>query len=905
MLINSVTLQNFKSYEQAQIQFQPGVNAIIGPNGAGKSSILEAIGFVLFNCRGSGYERRLREGTNRGHVLISLVSSLDEREYDVERVFSENATIRYRVCDPQLNQILAEGVEDVQTWIARHLKVEPGADLATLFENTIGVPQGTFTAPFLLTAAQRKGVFDPLLQVDEYQRASDKLLLTGRLLIKRVTDLQVEVAHLEGLLAELPRRQAEEQTIIQEINALQERSGAATLQVQALAKQLETLDRAEAQVRKCENANQNARLQLAGLFERLNSAQHLAEEAAQAQQQCAATKSDHEEFIRREAELRLLNAQRNERDALLQQLNRWNTDAARQTVRQQRLEGDLAAIREAVAKLIELGPQVEKQQSLELELRQAESQCESLIYAQRQQQTAARELAEAETRERQVSECLTAASQLEIQISATQLAIQQAQLALTSNVEARARNVADVSRLQTHTKVLAEATTARCPVCDLELTPEHRAELLERNRLEVVSLQQQARQLDEDNRQETRTLQTHTATLKKQQAELRDFPSPGDYTQAHTITTQRRENLHAAQVDVKAFEQSPERRRSLQAQILILGDPRRSYQLYEDQTKREGTVQAELQNVLQLQEQTSAETARLQAALERYADLDKTVRNNQQALDEFRPAHQRFLANEKTAAEYQPRRLQAERLTSEAANAQTIAQGLEHSLTLARAAYDATAHQRIRGEWLAAQNELASTQAQLGLKVERLDEVRQALSVLQNNQQMLAQKQIELTEYTRAQEMLDLIRAWLREAGPQVTRQLVARISHEASNIYSDIMDDHTGWLSWSTDYEVELEIKGARRGFRQLSGGEQMTAALALRLALLRLTSAIDIAFFDEPTAHLDPERRENLAEKITQVKGFSQIFVISHDDTFERTAQSYIRVIKDEHGSHWEGRQ
>ncbi len=35
--------------------------------------------------------------------------------------------------------------------------------------------------------------------------------------------------------------------------------------------------------------------------------------------------------------------------------------------------------------------------------------------------------------------------------------------------------------------------------------------------------------------------------------------------------------------------------------------------------------------------------------------------------------------------------------------------------------------------------------------------------------------------------------------------------------------------------------------------------------------------------------------AEKIMQVKGFSQLFVISHDDTFERAAQSYIRVVKE----------
>jgi exonuclease SbcC len=147
--------------------------------------------------------------------------------------------------------------------------------------------------------------------------------------------------------------------------------------------------------------------------------------------------------------------------------------------------------------------------------------------------------------------------------------------------------------------------------------------------------------------------------------------------------------------------------------------------------------------------------------------------------------------------------------------------------------------------------------------------------------------------------MVSEIRTLLRQAGPYVTRQLVYQISQEASAIYADIMDDHTGRLNWSEDYDLSLEIKGRVRGFRQFSGGEQMSAALALRLALLRQTSSIDVAFFDEPTAHLDVERRDGLAEKIMQVKGFSQVFVISHDDTFERTADNYIHIVKDGGGS------
>jgi exonuclease SbcC len=66
-------------------------------------------------------------------------------------------------------------------------------------------------------------------------------------------------------------------------------------------------------------------------------------------------------------------------------------------------------------------------------------------------------------------------------------------------------------------------------------------------------------------------------------------------------------------------------------------------------------------------------------------------------------------------------------------------------------------------------------------------------------------------------------------------------------------MQDHTARLRWTEDHEVVLNQDGRARTFPQLSGGEQMAAALAVRLGLLRQVSAINLAFFDEPTANLD----------------------------------------------------
>ena len=110
--------------------------------------------------------------------------------------------------------------------------------------------------------------------------------------------------------------------------------------------------------------------------------------------------------------------------------------------------------------------------------------------------------------------------------------------------------------------------------------------------------------------------------------------------------------------------------------------------------------------------------------------------------------------------------------------------------------------------------------------------------------------------------------------------------------MYREITGNAERTLKWSEDYGIDLEEGGYDRPFVSLSGGEQMAAALSVRLALLKQLSDIRIAFFDEPTTNMDAGRRENLAQQISQIKHFDQLFVISHDDTFEGYMDHEVRV-------------
>ena len=85
-----------------------------------------------------------------------------------------------------------------------------------------------------------------------------------------------------------------------------------------------------------------------------------------------------------------------------------------------------------------------------------------------------------------------------------------------------------------------------------------------------------------------------------------------------------------------------------------------------------------------------------------------------------------------------------------------------------------------------------------------------------------------------------------------------------------------------------------------QLSGGQIMSAVVALRLALLQTIGA-RIAFFDEPTSNLDADRRENLAhafraidigrEEVTE-HWYDQLFLISHDVAFTEVTDQIISL-------------
>lgn len=82
--IRRVWLKDFRSYEELELDFTPGLTALLGDNGNGKSNLLEAIGFLvsLKSFRGAPKEALVRAGVDVGFIRAELDD--DGREVLIE-----------------------------------------------------------------------------------------------------------------------------------------------------------------------------------------------------------------------------------------------------------------------------------------------------------------------------------------------------------------------------------------------------------------------------------------------------------------------------------------------------------------------------------------------------------------------------------------------------------------------------------------------------------------------------------------------------------------------------------------------------------------------------------------------------------------------------------------------------
>ena len=893
MLIHSLTLENVKSYTRETVEFSPGTNAIVGHNGSGKTTILEAIGFALFDHLPYSQVDFVRGGQRSARVTVDFLSDHDERTYRViRRCGSSND---YKVFDPELSIKLHEGKADVMQFLRQHLGIEPETDPADLFSNAVGVPQGSFTAAFLMRPSARKAVFDPLLKVAEYRRAFERLREPLRLLTQRQNEQAVEIGRLKEKLTRLPIAQAEASELTSRINNAETELRAAQTELATAEAACQAMEAKRARLHELQHRTQLQQLTVAAHERTLAAARQRLVESKEAVAITQANRAGHETHRAAEQAQRALNKRRSLQRQLQEERAVAQTRLTQAQTQEDTHRRALADIAEAEKTAAELADAAAEQEQLDADLRDAQRQADRLHDAIARMH---RDQASADTAQERLDRLRAEVAQgkkIEFSLAPLQASVEALQQKITEQETRK-------TQLQTERETIKEQgqqikvseSSAICPICEQPLSPDHRQQLLDRLRKRWSELGENTRAAAETIRQAEAEREQARATLAQQEQTLLSLPRQHAVETAETELAELYVQLAEARAAAEAPAQAPQRVEQLQQTLNALDDPRRRRDAALQQARGRQRVEEALQQQRAQAEQQRTALAALDERMATFANLDAEEARITSQLEKFQTADDLYRRNQ-AAAEALPLRqqefgeaemaLQAARERYESGQEQLAASTRE---------FDEERFQEAVAQVDESRSRSVRLETELGQWRERLIRTEEETAQLQAQEQRLAAAQSLHDRLTEQEELLQFLRSVLQQAGPFVTKALVQQISYAANQLFGQIMEDYSRTLQWQEDYGIILEVDGRERAFAQLSGGEQMSAALAVRLALLQEMSDTAVAFFDEPTTNLDDARRGALARQIVGVRGFERLFIISHDDSFEQATEELIRVEK-----------
>ena len=1013
MLITRVELENIKSYRQINLDFRRGTTAISGVNGAGKTTIVEAIGFALFDFLLYSQAQFVREGEKYGCIVIHLIGS-DDRAYTVERRCGSGA--HWFVYDQEADYRVEQRT-DVLDKLHELFGIDRERSLKALFRDALGVPQGSFTSIFLEGGSERKLKFDALLQIEDYKNAADYLLDAQKeykeqlqTQLNEIQRLQFETRELDIWHTDLQEKRSLERQQTAQVAELTEQLKLLEERFTALTKQRDELVQLESYYSKSTHTLRTAQ-------ERLLERKQELELARNAQQVVEASSEDYQRYQEAEKALKRLRVDEQQRNKLRQQQGSMSNAQAKIQTTIAHLQVRLEEVAVAKQRIIDLLPRVDEQLELEKqrdELTRKVTQYEGLVKEGKrlvqhhtdilqQQESIQRQISEIEPLQpvaAQLQQRIEAVARLRAQLSergsrqrsliekrdqlrqkqeeretiatrlrkaesviakieehraeAEELPTLQAQYAqfseqrfrLEGNIEgyttSRQQSVGGlcpflsepclnikqrgIVSLESYFDGLLEHDRARLVVIDQQQSTvtervntvkkyaealdklgqyieqrDNYVEYLQRLAIEIARLEREIadlmgelenlKQVDQQiNREEIARKESQKADdrvrglegLRMQLQQLREQAEQYD-----ALIQERRQQA-------KELSASGEQLKLVGLELDRLNDPRGETKAQHDIIKQEHAYQQQLEAQQRELLVTAQQLQVLEHQLSEYAELDKRIFEQEAVLQHSHNGYKAYMQNEQ-AASLLPQRQQAfHTIQGSVVQAQQDFEQAEEVYLKAKAAYDEAELRRVdedmqkrRGEFSTLLEKIQITRKEIG-DLER--DIQKAEAFLIE----LEAAQKEKATLEELQQMMEMFRKLLKEAAPHVLKAMLGDISAEANRIFGEIMGDRAAQLSWQNDYEIILRRQGVNRTFAQLSGGEQMSAALAVRLALLKKLSSLNIAFFDEPTQNMDELRRMNLAEQIRRVRGFDQLIVISHDDTFEQGLDSLVRLRK-----------
>lgn len=178
----------------------------------------------------------------------------------------------------------------------------------------------------------------------------------------------------------------------------------------------------------------------------------------------------------------------------------------------------------------------------------------------------------------------------------------------------------------------------------------------------------------------------------------------------------------------------------------------------------------------------------------------------------------------------------------------------------------------------------------------------------------LLEKELEDKKQAKTKmEKLDAYNQWVGDFFTNLMsimeRHVMTKVYHEFNALFQQwfglLIEDQVLAARLDSEFSPVVEQNGYDTEVTNLSGGEKTACALAYRLALNRVITALrstihtkDVVILDEPTDGFSSEQIDRMRDVLDQLKA-RQIILVSHEQKIESLADRVLRVVKEEHAS------
>ena len=906
MKIDSIRLRNIRTFvDSGEILLGDGTISIYGENGAGKSTIVDCIGRAIFGFDPQGIKSAVidHKGTKYKQGVVEYLIRKGETEGFIEVKFSSNGKA-FRVVNtlsrsaPQTWELYINdknsklfGKEEIHQRIIDELGISSvyNDSASSLFSNVVCVQQGKIIDEFEYSAQARKDHFDRVLGLYRYRQAfEDSKHVKNNFkeqAIKHDGDVRVlksSVEHLEKQIENL--KEHEDQSIILE-NELKD----IEKEISSIGTRKQVLDELSESIINLERELRDAATQIAALKMNQSSVER---DLADSRRAKAVVKANHQYFLR----YNKISAELQTVREYLRQIAKLQEDHFAKQGEYDRLENrkqnkiaELDNFRNFKQRAEGLKKHADDYNKLQAEL-------ETLQSNQRKYETLQDKLDE---KHKTLNEYNAKINALELELRSYDALKTEAEL-----LEGLNREYNDIIALlgernglkRQFEKELADLLEGICPYT--HETCESILELGQKQRQKLEKIQQDLVKLQSQKKEKSAAIE-QAAVAEKQLRILEKKKHELDLLkeQVDSANTEIK-RLVADSVVLSDSSEAIKNTKALLDELKPLADEFNSI-WYNLQRFDEPATLKEISDVEETQYQLTRALERIDSET---AKLSKAGGNEEnetrlaQELQEVKPAYDLYLASKSSAEKLENLETSYGQLCSRLQDLEAQRAEFDSKVLETKAVYDKQEHQRIIEDLEGKQRVFNEKKGILTQLLKQIDQEKSIKSDVKEKKEDLMVAEVELTEIESDAKFFDEVRASFKKLSslrPVYTRE----ISKHAERYWSSLVGAGSQ-LFWQEDYLIFKTINDNVISLYEMSGGEKISACLSVRLALQEVIGGLGLFILDEPTVHLDEERRNNLASKIGAITGLSQVIVISHDDAFHSHTRQQITIQRGSNG-------